>query len=197
MPLAASSPRRRGTSVVALIAFATIVTGCATPGTRVSGAPAAVLPDVAFEVAGRLSARHGKEAAAANFRWNHTPGRDALTLATPMGSTLARLQGDESEVRLELPDGRNARAPDWESLTANVLGTPIPVRGLASWVRGSPHPRSAHDVERDAHSRIVVLRQDGWEIVYGYAADERPRSLRLTYPDTEIRLVLDSWGETP
>ena len=40
-----------------------------------------------------------------------------------------------------------------------------------------------------------MLRQDGWEIVYGYAADERPRSLRLNYPDTEIRLVLDSWGE--
>ena len=195
MPLVASFPRRRAASVVALLAFATIAAGCATPGTPASGGPAAVLPDVAFEVAGRLSARHGTEAAAANFRWNHAPGRDALTLATPLGSTLARLQGDESEVRLDLPDGRSASAPDWDSLTAKVLGTPVPVRGLASWVRASPHPRSAHDVERDAQSRIVVLRQDGWEIVYGYAADERPRSLRLNYPDTEIRLVLDSWGE--
>jgi len=156
------------------------------------------LADESFEIAGRLSARHGSEAAAANFRWMHRADRDQLTLATPLGSTLARLEGTVARVRLELPDGRVSDAPDWEALTTSVLGAPIPVRGLAWWVRGAPHPGSQHTIERDTASRASVLWQDGWEIVYGYAeAGERPARLRLTYPDTELRLVLDTWSDAP
>jgi outer membrane lipoprotein LolB len=152
-----------------------------------------VQADAPFNASGRLSARHGSQAAAANFRWMHAPGRDELTIATPLGSTVAQLDGNPGEVTLSLPDGRTERAADWETLTANVLGAPIPVRGLAWWVRASPHADSGHAVERDASGRIAVLRQDGWEIVYGYGEGERVRSLRLTYPDTEIRLVIDAF----
>lgn len=155
-----------------------------------------MLADEPFEIAGRLSARHGREGAAANFRWTHRLDRDELTLATPLGSTLARLNGTSERVRLELPDGRVADAPDWEALTGRVLGAPIPVRGLAWWIRGAPHPGSAHTMERNAASRASVLWQDGWEIVYDYAdGGSRPARLRLTYPDTEIRLVVDTWNE--
>jgi outer membrane lipoprotein LolB len=119
-------------------------------------------------------------------------------LTTPLGSTLARLEGTASRVRLELPDGRVAEAADWEALTSNVLGAPIPVRGLAWWVRGAPHPGSPHTIERDAAARTSVLWQDGWEIVYGYGeGGDRPARLRLTYPDTDLRLVLDAWNDAP
>lgn len=152
--------------------------------------------DESFEARGRLSARHGNEAAAANFRWTHRPGRDQFTLASPLGSTLAQLEGTLREVRLELPDGRVIVAPDWEALTSKVLGAPIPVRGLAWWLRGLPHPDSAHSVERDAAGRASVLRQDGWEIVIDYGeSSDRATRLRLTYPDTELRLVIDAWGD--
>ena len=119
-------------------------------------------------------------------------------LSTPLGAALARLEGNASEVRLALADGRTETAGGWQALTARVLGAPVPVRGLAWWVRGSPHPFSAHSAERDAQTRLSVLRQDGWEIVYDYAG-EAPRAsrLRLAYPDTEVRLVLDAWGEAP
>lgn len=151
--------------------------------------------DRGFELAGRLSARHGNEAAAASFRWTHRSDRDELVLVTPFGQTLAKLDGNDVLVRLELPDGRVAQAPDWEALTANVLGAPIPLRGLSWWVRGVPHPGSAHSIERDADARAKVLHQDGWEIVYAYGGDgARPSRLRLAYPDVEIRLVLDSFG---
>lgn len=171
------------------------VAGCVTAPPAERFGSTTVAPDAAFEASGRLTAKHGNEAAAANFRWTHAPGRDELTLATPLGSTLARLSGTAREVSLALPDGRGAQAPDWETLTANALGAPIPVRGLAFWVRASPHGASAHTVERDEAGRVAVLRQDGWEIVYGYTDGKRPRTLRLSYPDTEIRLVLDSFDE--
>jgi outer membrane lipoprotein LolB len=152
--------------------------------------------DEPFEIAGRLSARRGNEAAAANFRWIHGTDHDELTLATPLGSTLARLDGTAGQVRLELPDGRVAVAPDWEALTSKVLGAPIPLRGLSWWLRGVPHPGSQHTIERDASARASVLWQDGWEIVYGYGeAGDRPVRLRLVYPDTELRLVLDAWSD--
>ena len=182
----------RNSSLVLVLLVA--VAGCATAPPERAGSTA-IAPDTAFEASGRLTAKHRNEAAAANFRWTHAPGRDELTLATPLGSTLARLSGSAREVSLELPDGRSAQAPDWETLTANALGAPIPVRGLASWVRASPHAASAHAVERDDAGRVAVLRQDGWEIVYGYADAKRPRTLRLSYPETEIRLVLDSFDE--
>lgn len=175
---------------------AAALAGCVTAPSPLRPLDRAALRDEPFEVSGRLSARRGSEGAAANFRWTHHPERDELLLSTPFGSTLARLDGGAADVQLELPDGRVTRAADWEALTANVLGAPLPVRGLAWWVQGLPHPGSAHAIERDAVQRASVLQQDGWEIVYGYRdGAARPSRLRLAYPDTEIRLVLDTWTD--
>jgi len=110
-----------------------------------------------------------------------------------MGQTLAQLDGDRLRVRMQLADGRVVEAGDWEKLTAQALGAPIPVRGLSWWVRGIAHPHSRHTLERDGNKRPLVLRQDGWEIVYAYADGERPRQLRMSYPEVEIRLVIDAW----
>ena len=191
-PFRPRSAWRRGIVVLGAAALA----GCVTAPSPLRPTDRETLRDDAFEVSGRLSARRGSEGAAASFRWTHRPERDELLLSTPLGSTLARLEGGAGDVRLELPDGRVSRATDWEALTANVLGAPLPVRGLAWWVQGIPHPGSAHAIERDAVQRASVLRQDGWEIVYGYKDDSlRPSRLRLAYPDTEIRLVLDNWTD--
>ena len=153
-------------------------------------------PDADFDIAGRLSARQGTQGAAASFRWSHRGDRDSLAFASPLGSTLAQLEGTASGVTLTMPDGRVIQAHDWEALTARTLGAPMPVRGLASWVRGVAHGGSAHSVERDPLGRPAVLRQDGWEIVYAYADDSpRPFRLQLTYVDAELRLVIDRWDD--
>lgn len=169
---------------------------CATPSTRQAAIETDIAADTSFEVSGRLSARHGSNGAAASFRWTHRPASDEFLISTPLGQALARLSGSAAVVRLETTDGRSEEAPDWEALTAKVLGAPIPVRGLAWWVRASPRAGSAHSAELDAARRVASLRQDGWEIVYEYDGDaKRPSRLRLRYPDVEIRLVLDSWSD--
>lgn len=180
--------RRRALAALAALAAA----GCATrPAVRADFAPA---PDAAFTLAGRLSARQGDQGVAAGFRWTHAPGRDELVLATPMGTALARLEGSAAGVRVDLGNGRVEEAPDWESLTARALGAPLPVRGLAWWVRASPHPGSAYAAEADAAGRLAVLRQDGWSVVYAYRDAARlPLRLVLAYPDVEVRLVVDDW----
>ena len=178
------------------VALLAVLAGCATPP-RAGVAPAgAVAADARFELAGRLSAKHGENAVAASFRWTHAPGSDLLVLSTPFGQGLARLAGSADGVVLELADGAVARAGDWEALTREALGVPVPVRGLAWWVRAAPHPGSAHVMERDAAGRAAVLRQDGWEIVFGYRDDDaQPTRLVLAYPNVEIRLALDARAE--
>ena len=97
------------------------------------------------------------------------------------------------------PDGRAAarRRPrrrgfaDWAALTERALGFALPVHALvrvdARRARTAA-ARSASSPTRDG--RVVVLRQDGWEIVYGYA-DDAPRAARRACgcvdAETEVR----------
>jgi outer membrane lipoprotein LolB len=151
--------------------------------------------DTGFEASGRLSARRGSDGITAGFEWLHTPLADAIGLATPLGQTMARLEGTADGAAIMLPDGKTSTARSFDALTEASFGVPLPVSGLAWWIRGAPRPGSAFTVERDARMRTSVLRQDGWEIVYAYADETsvRPRRLVLTYPDVEVRVVIDQW----
>jgi outer membrane lipoprotein LolB len=167
--------------------------GCATvpPSPVEFVAPAA---DAPFDVSGRLSAKRGSEGVAANFTWEHAPGRDAITLATPMGTTLARLERDARGASVEMADGRIERASDAARLAERAIGVPLPVESLAWWIRGVPHANSPHAIERDAAGRVAVLRQDGWTLVYAYAdGSDRPFRMLATYPDIDVRVVIDAW----
>lgn len=150
--------------------------------------------DAAFDLSGRLSARRGAEGVAAHFAWEHAPGRDAIELATPMGTTLARLERDADGASIRRADGAVERSRDAATLVERSLGFPLPVERLAWWIRAVPHPGTAHAIERDASGRVLVLRQDGWSVVYAYD-DRAARPLRLyaTYPDLEVRIVIDAW----
>jgi outer membrane lipoprotein LolB len=176
-----------------LVVPAFALAACATPPPRMPGGMGPPLAET-FEVSGRFSARRGDDGVAGQFVWSHGWQLDVLTLSAPTGQALARLTGDAERVRLEAPDGKTTEAADWEQLTATALGVPIPVRELAYWMRGIPRPGMPHQQEEDAHGRVSLLRQNGWEIVYGYAAgDSRPARVRLTYPEVDVRLALDDW----
>lgn len=178
-------------------AFAFMLAACTAAPQRDGGEAIPPADDTPFDIAGRLSARQGSQGAAANFRWSHRIDRDSLTFASPLGSTLASLEGTPEGVRLTYPDGRTKEAPDWEALTQATLGAAIPVRGLVWWVRGTPHGRSAFRAENDAAGRIAVLQQDQWDITYAYAEGSRmPSRLTLSFADTEVRLVIDRWDDT-
>ncbi len=181
----------RGLFAGALCAL--LAAGCATVVPEAARPSRGAVSPEAFEVSGRFSARHDREGAAGHFAWAHAVDGDTLVFSTPTGQALARMKGDAGGVRVELPDGRTESAVDWEALTSQVLGVPIPVRGLASWVLALPRPGSDHREERDAQGRVSLLRQDGWEIVYGYGPEGEVARLRMTYPDVDLRLALDEW----
>ena len=166
--------------------------------------PAGPMPPVAFAsvaepfaAEGRLSAQHGRNAATVHFAWNHRPPHDLLTLTSPLGQTIAELAGDASAGRVEVrtAEGRHDEAADWTTLTERTLGFRLPVEGLTAWILAAPQADAAYSVERDREGRVSLLRQSGWEILYDYAdaASRRPGRLRITYPELEIRIVIDRW----
>jgi outer membrane lipoprotein LolB len=174
-----------------------LVGACASLSPITPTPPADVAAEEAFTIDGRLSARRGTEAVTANFTWRHDAPVDELVVTTPLGQEVAELHGDTRAKRVEVrtADGRTDEAPDWPTLTERALGFRLPIEGLAAWVRGTAPAGAPPTFEYDALGRAVVLRQQGWEIVYSYrdARTRRPSRLRLTYPELEVRLVIDRW----
>src|SRR5690349_15746144 len=186
------------TRAACLAAVALLLGACAPVALQPTSAVKLPPPQDAFEVSGRLSARHGAQALAANFQWRHAGERDELELSSPLGQTIALLSGDGKAARLQSADGRVLSAQSWTKLTEEGLGWPLPVDGLKYWIQGAARKDSAFTAEAGDNGRASVLRQDGWTIVYQTYVEVsdgawRPSRLTADYPEVELRLVIDRW----
>lgn len=133
-----------------------------------------------------------------------------LDLATPLGTTLARLQDGPEGARLRAPapDGRmqEVQGASAEALALQLLGWPLPLAGIRFWIEGRPMPGAA--VQLRGADGADLLQQDGWTIaVQERFADGLPRRLQITrpalagtapdqppQPALNLRLVLDEPG---
>jgi outer membrane lipoprotein LolB len=186
-------------AIAASLAIAAALSACA-PAELQRASSATPLPPAqqAFEASGRLSARHGPDAFAANFHWHHDAERDELELVSPLGQTIALLTGDGATARLQAADGRMLTAASWSKLTEEGLGWPLPVDGLKYWIQGTARAGATFTAEPGSDGRATVLRQDGWTIVYQAYAETttgawRPSRLTASYPEVELRLAIDRW----
>lgn len=187
--------RIAGIAIVAALALGACTS---TPAVRDDAALASA-SDQAFNIGGRLSAKRGTEGATANFAWDHAEQRDRIDLSSPFGQVYARIVGAGGSVNVERPGGATEVYPSWNAMSEALLGAPVPIADLAFWVRGVARADVTASVERDAHGRAQVLRQQAWEIVYAYPDDAsaRPSRLVLKYPDVEpveVRIVVDRWN---
>ena len=188
--------------IAATIAIGMVVlAGCASAPPALPAYVPALDAGTPFSIEGRLSARRGAEGFSANFTWTHALPRDDLVVTTPLGQDVAQISGNTATAQVELrtADGRRDEASDWSTLTERALGFALPVAGLGAWVRGAPREGAPYAIEPDAMGRAAVLRQDGWEIVYGYGdeATQKPVRMRLTYADLEVRIAIDRWTTVP
>ena len=190
---------RTRAKALALCTVAALLGACAPSALQRAGSQAALPPVLeAFDASGRLSARHGTDALAANFQWRHAKETDELELVSPLGQTIAVLTGDGARIRLRTSDGRVLDARSWTELTEQGLGWPLPVDGLKYWIQGAPRADTAFTTEAGDDARIAVLRQDGWTIVYQSYVQIgtdgwRPSRLTASYPGIELRLAIDRW----
>lgn len=189
MPASATS--RLASALVALLA-AMVLAGCATI------APPA--PDRVYS--GRFSATASqgdrRDTVAGRFTLEMRGSQQTVDLATPLGSTVARIEVGPDGARASGPGLQETHGPDAEALAEQLLGWRLPVSGLPDWLEGRPAPGRPARVERDG-LRPVLIEQDGWTVrlTESFEGSTRPRLIVLERaasplaPGVVLRLVVD------
>ena len=160
---------------------------------------AQIAPAADFNLLGRLSIQNGNERFSGSFRWQHLTVSDEILLFTPLGQAVAEITKDQEGVRLITAKLEAFYADDVESLTEEVLGWRLPLRGLQYWMQGKHSPLTAAEMDLDDKDQVVVIRQDGWKIQFSSYAPAQsnqtllPRILDLLYENLKIKLVVDDW----
>lgn len=109
----------------------------------------------------------------AAFELQGRPQAGELTLLSPVGSVLARLQWDENQATLERGHER-WRQSSVDALMRQLVPAPVPIAALFDWIEGRP--------STDPH----------WTVDLSGHADGRIQAQRLQpLPRAELRLVLD------
>ena len=172
-----------------------LLTACATPIL----AP----PDRAYS--GRFAVttafEEQRENVSGRFNLEIRGPQQIIELASPLGTTVARVEIEPGGARATGAQMQEVRGADADALTQQLLGWPLPVSGLADWIEGRPVPTRVARVEREG-GRVVLLEQDGWTIrLPEYSeATARPRRLVLerpaaaSTPSVVLRLIVDEPG---
>ena len=110
------APARRRRSLLAGTAAAVVLAACAPIVARMP-ANAALRPLLpAFQLDGRMSATDGRQGASGRVEWEHAPQTDRLTLLSPLGQIVARLDSGPDGARLLSADGTQRDAPSADAL---------------------------------------------------------------------------------
>ena len=173
----------------------TLLTACATPIL----AP----PDRAYSGRFAVTTALGeqRENVSGRFHLEIRGAQQIVELASPLGTTVARVEIEPGGARATGAQMQEVRGADADMLTQQLLGWPLPASGLVDWIEGRPVPTRVARVEREG-GRVVLLEQDGWTIrLPEYSeATARPRRLVLERPATTntpsvvLRLIVDEPG---
>src|SRR5450830_278710 len=121
------------------------------------------------ELTGRLNVVYQKddkpESATVNFNWQQTAQRTDVTLYSPVGSTLATIAVTPQEAVLTQSDKAPRRAPDIDTLSAQLLGWSLPVSGLRDWLQGYADGAGGQRfIASPQHNSVTT--KDGWRLRY-------------------------------
>ena len=185
----------RGASARALaaaLASVALLMACATP----SPSPADRAYSGRFSVTTALGEQ--RESVSGRFSLEVRGQQQILELASPLGTTVARIEIEPGGARATGARMQEVRGADADALTEQLLGWRLPVSGLADWIEGRPVPQRVARIERDGE-RIVLMEQDGWMIRLSeyFESSAHPRRLVLerpagaNTPSVILRLIVD------
>ncbi|MDP1680908.1 MAG: lipoprotein insertase outer membrane protein LolB [Burkholderiales bacterium] len=178
-----------------LCAALALLAGCATLEPPVVSPPTQPLL-TSFQIAGRISVRHGAEGFSGNLTWRHANAEDEFVILTPLGQGVARIIKNAAGVTLETSDQAIVRAPDAESLTQASLGFALPLSGLPHWVQAQPIGSQAQ-LRHNPDGTLDQLNEQGWQIDYlAYRAVgvlQLPGKVFMENAEVKLRLIVDEW----
>ena len=185
----------------ALAACAAFLSGCATTSAPLSQASVAAYRDT-VNLAGRLSVNYQKDGKAESitgkFNWQQTPGRVDVSLASPLGQTIASISVTPESATLTQAERPPRVAKDLATLTTESLGWSLPVSGLRDWLQGYATDASGKRFTASPANNNVVTK-DGWRLRFVSWQDEaaatpQPKRIdadRNDGSELQIRIVID------
>ncbi|HEY1043930.1 MAG TPA: outer membrane lipoprotein LolB [Telluria sp.] len=185
------------------LALAALLSACAAPA-RLPEVPVAAYSET-IELNGRLSVNYSKDGApeslSGKFNWVQAGERIDVSLASPLGQTIAKITVTPREATLVQSDQVTRSAPDIDTLTMDTLGWRLPVTGLRDWLQGYATAQDgSRFVASPANNEVVT--KDGWRLRYVSWQDDatarvQPRRIDVSRPASlqsealEIRIVID------
>lgn len=198
-------PRPQLLHSLAAACGALLLAACATVPANLSQAPVAAYRDT-IDLNGRLSVNYQKDGkpetvSGIKFSWSQNGSRIDVSLASPLGQTLARITLTPESATLTQTDRAPHVAKDIDTLTAQALGWSLPVSGLRDWLQGyATMPGGKRFVASPANNTVTTA--DGWRLSFVSWQDENAaqpvpkridaeRSASATSDELAIRIVID------
>jgi outer membrane lipoprotein LolB len=187
-----------------LLVLAAMLAGCATSTANLSHAPVGDYRET-IDLAGRLSVNYHKEgrpeSITGSFNWSQRPGRIDVSLASPLGQTIAAISVTPESATLTQGDHPARVAKDIDTLTAQSLGWELPVSGLRDWLQGYATDADGKRFAASPANNSVNTR-DGWRLRFVAWQDEgaahpvprridAERSATADSDELAIRIVID------
>ena len=132
--MSARLPSARCLFAAWLMLVGALLTACSTPAKRQEY----VTPNDVWE--GRLSVQVASDPAqriSADFFLEGIARRASLTLNSPLGTRMARMQWDATSATLELGDQKRS-FESVDAMTTHTLGSALPMQAFFAWLHGRP-----------------------------------------------------------
>lgn len=159
-----------------------------------------------LDLDGRLSVQYQRnnqdEALHGSFTWRQAGQRNAITLLSPLGQTLATITVEPGSATLTESGKAPRMASDVDTLAAQSLGWPLPVAGLRNWLQGYATDADGKRFVASPNADSVTTN-DGWRLHYVSWDESDPANIHPRRIDLEreteqagnvsIRIVIDNW----
>lgn len=152
-----------------------------------------------FSLQGRIGVQTNGKGFSGSMQWLHNKTDDDIALFSPLGSQVASIKKTPSQFTLEDASGKNYSAPDAETLTQEILGWRLPLKGLADWSIGRPTQSPVQNSIWNEQGALTNLEQDGWKIEYSNYEQQGsyllPNKIYLKSEKLNLKLLVEKWTQ--
>lgn len=154
-----------------------------------------------FTLQGRIGIQTNPKGFSGSLIWQHASHQDEIALYSPLGSQVASILSSPAQITLLDSNGKSYHAADAETLTQEVLGWRLPLKGLSDWALGRPSNSPIEHSAWNAKGQLTLLKQDGWTIEFdNYQQQDDyalPGKVYLKSTQLNLKLLVERWQLPP
>ena len=152
-----------------------------------------------FSLQGRIGVQTNGKGFSGSMQWLHNKTDDSIALFSPLGSQVASIKKTPDQFTLEDASGKSYTAADAETLTQEILGWRLPLKGLADWSVGRPTQSPIQNSLWNEQGALTHLEQDGWKIEYSNYQQQGsyllPNKIYLKSEQLNLKLLVEKWNQ--